>query len=243
MTNNLRIVLLAFALIFIYNFCDSSVYEVGLLGSVGVIGFCFWIIRKNPVPVSTPFSTTMNGLQRTYYEAALSSEKNRRNVQLAIFLVLTVYWMRELIGRLAFFFFSFFDNAFRFADNVTPLLSWAVLGLISGASAGAVYFANRYRLSATFKCLPVAFFILVISILAIINTPFEARQFQVASPERLDTVTIPKVVVPKIVGKKAVRKRKLLTATHKNVFGISVTDQVNNSAQDSAIQIDTVNSN
>jgi hypothetical protein len=209
MTSNKRLLLIGVSLVLIY-VCSNSFNPLeAFTGCSAVIGLCISLLKKFPVVV-TPFGNvaSMNAQQKTYYDNELRTERNRKISIYIVSSLLALFWMRFVLGAACFSFFSFFDNTFRFSDGLNPVASWMLIGLLSGAAAGAFFSGKKYRLSGGFKFIPGLILVILISAFSLINKPFAAPEPVGKEVPVRDSVLVP-LRAPVVANKPLKRRHRV----------------------------------
>jgi hypothetical protein len=205
MNSNQRLWLIGGTLIIIYIVCESFNPTEAFTACLTLISMCVWLLNRFPVAsVLLRSTTTMKGQERTYYENELQTERNKKISIYALAVLIALIIMRLVLGSASFAFFSFFDNAFRFSNDLNPLISWLIIGLLVGAAAGAFISGRKYRLSPSFKFLPSVGLVVLIAVFAFINRPFAPPEPIARNVQLKDSVT---AEVPIIVARKPLKKR------------------------------------
>jgi hypothetical protein len=93
-----------------------------------------------------------------------------------VLLALT-YVFQEPLGSYSAGVFRFTDNLLQLGNNVSPVIGWGVLGLLSGAIYGSVVAWRKYKLHASVNLIPIVILILFVGILYLVNKPLDAQAF------------------------------------------------------------------
>jgi len=122
-------------------------------------------------------------ITRKKADAPEKDATERRTGNLWLILVILfftlAYAFKAELGSYSFKAFLFLDNLVKLSDDVSPLLCWIILGLLTGAIYGSFVAWKKYKLHAAVNLIPVGIFILFTGILYIVNKPLDTTAFTV----------------------------------------------------------------
>lgn len=133
---------------------EWSDYSVLILLAVGV--YIVYLVvkqsRKNSVPASG----------KTWFY---------RMIGLAVL----IYFFRSVFLLMSGGFFLLLDKLLQVSDNIPPFIMWAIVGSSIGLIVGSFIVRKKYNLSFKINLIPIAIFVLLIFILAMINEPLARK--------------------------------------------------------------------